>query len=250
MGKCYSGDAYDQLLGRVEEQTKLIERLRAGKAELQSKVDELNLELETKSKFILTLESSLQIVLDKNQTMKNVYEERIKQMEWNFNDTISKFCDLQIEELTRHEKINSKKGLNTKTSAKPKLLAKKEKRLPSLLKLFGKKNPPESQVLELKKKFKVLELDQTRKLHRKENELTKKQEEAKNLESKLKVLEMNNRELKEAIPTPCSICLDNINDCTFIPCGHLCTCMSCAKQVTTCPLCRRVIKSRVKVFQN
>lgn len=250
MGTCYSQDAYDQLLGRVEEQKKLIATLKTGEAELQSKVDELNLELEAKSKLILTLERSLQTVLDKNETVKNVYEEKIKQMEWNFNDTISKFCDIQIEELTRHEQNNSKKGFNTKTSAKPKLLAKKEKRLPSLLKIFGKKNPSDSKVLELKKKFKVLELDQTRKLHRKENELTKKQEEAKNLESKLKVLEMNNRELKEAIPTPCSICLDNINDCTFIPCGHLCTCMSCAKQVTTCPLCRGVIMSRVKVFQN
>jgi len=248
MGACYSQEAYEQLMGRLEEQTKLKAELETGNLELQLKVDQLTIELERRSKLIDELDTCLQTALDKNETITKEYEDRIKKMEWHFHETISKLCDMQIEELTSAEMISSKIGVNTKTSAKPKLLVKKEKRLPSLLKLFGKMHPGENQLGELKKKVRAL--DQTRQLHRKENELTAKDRETKNLENKLKQLEMNNRELKEAIPTPCSICLDSINDCTFIPCGHLCTCMTCGKKVSTCPLCRRVILSRVKVFHN
>lgn len=46
----------------------------------------------------------------------------------------------------------------------------------------------------------------------------------------------------------CKICFENICNIVFIPCGHLCTCFSCASSLKLCPLCRAVIKSNVKIF--
>jgi len=242
MGVCYTKQAYEQLVGRLEEQKKLKAELETGNAELQVQVSQLSFELESQSQVIEKLERNLQEALDTKETVVNQYEERIEQLEWNFHDTISKLCDMQIAELTNTQKGDESLGINTKTTATQKVLPKKERRRHPLRKLF-KKNSSDTQVSELRKKVRVLEMDQERQLHRKENELTEKERE-------LKRLEMNNRELQEAVPTPCAICLESLTDCTFLPCGHLCTCMSCGKQVMTCPLCRSWITSRVKVFQN
>jgi len=251
MGVCYTKEAYDQLLGRLEEQQKINLAIVTGNAALQEEVDRLRSKLETKSQIIQKLESSLLEAKEINIAVRNDCEERIKQLEWNFNETISKLCDMQIAELTK-TRNNSSSGLNTKTSATRNSSVKtvKKSRLPSLRNLFAKKHSSDTQVSELRKKVQILEMDQKRQLHRKENELTEKQLETKNLESKLKLLERSNQELQNAIPTPCAICFDNINDCTFIPCGHLCTCMKCGTQVSACPLCRADISSRVKVFVN
>jgi len=243
MGACYTKEAYEQLVGRLEEQKKLKAELETGNAELQAKVNQLIFELESQSQVIEKLERTLQEALDTNETVRNEYEIRIQQLEWNFHDTISKLCDMQIAELTNTEKSDKSPGINTKTTATQKSLPKKFSRRHPLRKLFAKKPSSDTQVSELKKKVRVLEMDQKRQLHRKENELTEKERE-------LKRLEMSNRELQEAVPTPCAICLEGFTNCTFLPCGHLCTCMECGKQVLTCPLCRSWITSRVKVFQN
>lgn len=39
----------------------------------------------------------------------------------------------------------------------------------------------------------------------------------------------------------CAICMDKYKTCIFIPCGHYCTCDSCAFSVTECPICRSAI---------
>jgi hypothetical protein len=48
----------------------------------------------------------------------------------------------------------------------------------------------------------------------------------------------------------CVICMENIPDQIFIPCGHLCSCSSCYVQLKKskpdCPLCRRHIISAIK----
>ncbi len=46
----------------------------------------------------------------------------------------------------------------------------------------------------------------------------------------------------------CVICLDQIPNMTFIPCGHLATCESCSSRVQDCPICREKIVNRQKVF--
>jgi hypothetical protein len=48
--------------------------------------------------------------------------------------------------------------------------------------------------------------------------------------------------------TLCIICLRNQKNCVFLPCGHLYTCMKCSKDLITCPICREVVKQKVRVF--
>ena len=46
----------------------------------------------------------------------------------------------------------------------------------------------------------------------------------------------------------CCICLQNVKDVVLFPCKHLCICWHCQKRVSTCPLCRKRITERVRVF--
>ena len=44
--------------------------------------------------------------------------------------------------------------------------------------------------------------------------------------------------------TECAICMDNIADIVFIPCGHVCACSICAAKMGKCPYCRVSISGR------
>lgn len=46
----------------------------------------------------------------------------------------------------------------------------------------------------------------------------------------------------------CKICMDNELCMTFLPCGHLATCEDCARSVKECPICRKEISQKVKIF--
>jgi len=46
----------------------------------------------------------------------------------------------------------------------------------------------------------------------------------------------------------CTICLRNQKNCVFLPCGHLYTCMKCSENLPTCPICRKIVKQKVRVF--
>ncbi|KAG8172504.1 hypothetical protein JTE90_017585 [Oedothorax gibbosus] len=46
----------------------------------------------------------------------------------------------------------------------------------------------------------------------------------------------------------CKICMDCEMDTVFQPCGHLIACPTCAQVLTTCPLCRQEITSRLKTY--
>lgn len=48
----------------------------------------------------------------------------------------------------------------------------------------------------------------------------------------------------------CVLCLEEKSNTLFLPCGHFCTCASCADslQQTSCPICREGIKSVVRVY--
>ena len=48
--------------------------------------------------------------------------------------------------------------------------------------------------------------------------------------------------------TLCSICLDKDKSIAFIPCGHVTCCTDCAYHVNTCPLCRKGIQNRIKIY--
>jgi len=46
----------------------------------------------------------------------------------------------------------------------------------------------------------------------------------------------------------CSICYASPTDIVFLPCGHICTCTTCASYVITCPICRTLIETQHRVY--
>jgi hypothetical protein len=50
----------------------------------------------------------------------------------------------------------------------------------------------------------------------------------------------------------CTICMDNLIEILFVPCGHLCCCSSCAKQIQNkkCPICRNEWIMMLTVLEN
>lgn len=59
-------------------------------------------------------------------------------------------------------------------------------------------------------------------------------------------LEEENKRLKDA--RECKICMADEVGVVFCPCGHLVSCVQCAPAVVNCPVCRAVIKGRVRAF--
>ncbi|XP_076822468.1 E3 ubiquitin-protein ligase LRSAM1-like isoform X2 [Clavelina lepadiformis] len=48
----------------------------------------------------------------------------------------------------------------------------------------------------------------------------------------------------------CVICLDKSCDCIFLPCGHVCSCYTCATGVNSCPMCRSDITQKIRMFRS
>ena len=46
----------------------------------------------------------------------------------------------------------------------------------------------------------------------------------------------------------CQICLENDVDAAFYDCGHVVTCLSCARQCDQCPICRKRVMTAIKLF--
>ncbi|KAF8563457.1 hypothetical protein P879_10088 [Paragonimus westermani] len=47
----------------------------------------------------------------------------------------------------------------------------------------------------------------------------------------------------------CHICRDSPINCVILPCGHMATCMDCARRLPTCPICRKPVCQTVRVFR-
>ncbi|CEN60663.1 Putative MATH and UCH domain protein, putaitve (AFU_orthologue; AFUA_5G01750) [Aspergillus calidoustus] len=47
----------------------------------------------------------------------------------------------------------------------------------------------------------------------------------------------------------CQICFGEEQDALFYDCGHVCACVTCARQVDICPICRKNILNVVKIFR-
>lgn len=47
----------------------------------------------------------------------------------------------------------------------------------------------------------------------------------------------------------CQICYGQEIDALFFDCGHVCSCVECARQCEICPICRRSVKQVVKMFR-
>ncbi|XP_024514852.1 E3 ubiquitin-protein ligase SP1 [Selaginella moellendorffii] len=52
------------------------------------------------------------------------------------------------------------------------------------------------------------------------------------------------------LPDLCVICLEQEYNAVFVPCGHMCCCISCSAQLQNCPLCRRRIEQIVKTYRH
>ncbi|KAH9563027.1 hypothetical protein CY35_05G103500 [Sphagnum magellanicum] len=68
---------------------------------------------------------------------------------------------------------------------------------------------------------------------------------------------LNEQDNKDAIlikeghaPNLCVICLEQDYNAVFVPCGHMCCCVSCSAQLTTCPLCRHHIDQLVRTYRH
>ena len=57
-------------------------------------------------------------------------------------------------------------------------------------------------------------------------------------------------ELKSQDSELCNICMANQIDCLILECGHMCTCLICAKELFKCPICRQQIARIVKAFKS
>ena len=46
----------------------------------------------------------------------------------------------------------------------------------------------------------------------------------------------------------CVVCLDSASNMAFVPCGHVCCCAQCATNVAACPLCRKLLDRKLRVY--
>ena len=87
---------------------------------------------------------------------------------------------------------------------------------------------------------------------KRENEILK--EKLKQNEKSMKETMILNEKLKETERSVvaelrlCKICMENEMEITFLPCGHLMSCVNCAPVLKNCPICRRPIKGSVRTY--
>lgn len=64
-------------------------------------------------------------------------------------------------------------------------------------------------------------------------------------QAKLSISPSDERRFKNV---ECKICMAEEVGVVFLPCGHLLSCVMCAPAMSTCPLCRQLIRGRVRTF--
>ncbi|CAM9679235.1 unnamed protein product [Bubo scandiacus] len=48
----------------------------------------------------------------------------------------------------------------------------------------------------------------------------------------------------------CVVCMEQETQMIFLPCGHVCCCQTCCQRLLTCPLCRKDIAQRIRIFHS
>ena len=46
----------------------------------------------------------------------------------------------------------------------------------------------------------------------------------------------------------CRVCRKDDACMVLIPCGHLCCCVNCGKKIKKCPICKELIRERVRSY--
>lgn len=49
--------------------------------------------------------------------------------------------------------------------------------------------------------------------------------------------------------TKCGLCCEKDKEIAFVPCGHFHVCEECSGQLFDCPLCRKVIDKKIRIYQ-
>ncbi|CAF3347240.1 unnamed protein product [Rotaria sp. Silwood1] len=57
-----------------------------------------------------------------------------------------------------------------------------------------------------------------------------------------------NRSINAAICNLCVLCLTEEKRLACIPCGHMATCVACGRSLRSCPICRRKIKTFIRIY--
>ena len=52
----------------------------------------------------------------------------------------------------------------------------------------------------------------------------------------------------QVIANACGICYENEKNCLFMPCKHNFSCISCSKNLRTCPVCKTVIDVIERIY--
>lgn len=68
--------------------------------------------------------------------------------------------------------------------------------------------------------------------------------------SEKQIAEAPKEKIVEEEPKNCVICMDQLKQGAFVPCGHMCCCETCGKEMANknCPICRAKVTSFLKIF--
>jgi len=66
------------------------------------------------------------------------------------------------------------------------------------------------------------------------------------LESLLVLKRVSSEKLTE--DNLCVVCKDEKKTIALMPCGHMCICEVCSNKIYKCPLCRKVVKEKARIF--
>lgn len=58
----------------------------------------------------------------------------------------------------------------------------------------------------------------------------------------------NTKDKDEEKKNMCCVCVDNISNCAFVPCGHMTTCILCGTALEHCPICRAEIVLSLRIY--
>lgn len=252
---CVAKATLQRVVSELEDTRAEVADLRKEIKTMQSLVEQLtadNAKLEAEKK---ESEETLNETLQAVKSMQKAHDHQIHEMEVQFNETISKLCDLEIAaaQSDGSEALHTHKGKGFEKSSAAKKQERKKKGAPFSLRRFFKKTPTDERIVELKQKVRIAELGRRRAAAKNEVALVHKTKQMRKLQKDMKRVSKEAEKLKEDLNevglSSCSVCLDAQINCTFLPCGHLCACLECAKKVNDCPICRRHIHKRVKTFK-
>ena len=72
--------------------------------------------------------------------------------------------------------------------------------------------------------------------------------ENENLKTSQQLFEKEIQSLKES--QFCKICVNNEMNTALLPCGHLVTCNECASILKDCPMCRKNINDKIRIYMS